>query len=68
MNHPDITKAKDPDLRSSMAALLRAGILARKAATDTETDLVIVKDGKIMRIPSETLKVRSDQSEVRRQT
>jgi hypothetical protein len=31
-----------------MVALLRAGILARKAATDTETDLVIVKDGRLV--------------------
>ena len=48
MNHTDITNAKDPDLRSSMGALLRAGMLARKAAKDTETDLVIVKDGRLV--------------------
>jgi HJR/Mrr/RecB family endonuclease len=54
MNPKDISKAKDPDLRSAMAALLRASVLARKAAMDTGTDLVVVKDGKLMFVQVKT--------------
>lgn len=48
MKQPDISMAQDPDLRSAMAALLRASVLARKVAMETGTDLVIVKDGQLM--------------------
>jgi hypothetical protein len=48
MKQLDISEAKDPDLRSAMTALLRASMLARKAAMDSGTDLVIVKDGQLM--------------------
>lgn len=61
MKQPDISTAKDPDLRSSRAALLRASALARKAAMETGTDLVIVKDGRLMFVE---VKKRRDQSQV----
>ncbi|MBV8781683.1 MAG: hypothetical protein JO353_09830, partial [Phycisphaerae bacterium] len=38
-------------LRGAMAALVRAGVLARKTARDTDTDLVIVKDGRLLFVP-----------------
>ena len=47
MNTPDISKAKDPDLRASLAAMQRAALLARKTAIQTETYIVIVKKGAI---------------------
>lgn len=56
MKTKDISEAKDPDLRSSMAALLRASQLARKIAIQTDTDLIIAKDGKIVRISPEELR------------
>jgi hypothetical protein len=56
MNTKDISEAKDPDLRSSMAALLRASQLARKIAIQTDTDLIIAKDGKLVRISPEELR------------
>jgi hypothetical protein len=45
MSPKDLDKAKDPDLRNSLAALRRAADLARKTAIQTETDLVVAKDG-----------------------
>ena len=54
MKQPDISNAKDPDLRSAMAALVRAGVLARKTAMDTDTDLVFVKDGRLVYVDAKT--------------
>ena len=50
MKTKDISEAKDPDLRASMAALQRAALQARKTAIQTGTNLVIVKDGQLLRI------------------
>ena len=51
-----ITEAKDPDLRASGAALLRAAAQARQTAIQTDTNLVIVKNGQLTRIPAQTLR------------
>jgi hypothetical protein len=56
MRTNDITKAKDPILRGSLNALLRSAATARKVAIQTNTDLVIVKDGLLLRIPAEELR------------
>ena len=56
MNTNDISNAKDPDLRASLGALRRAAQQARKTAIQTETDLVIVKDGRMQRISPEELR------------
>ena len=56
MKAKDITKAKDPDLRASGAALLRAAELARKTAIRTDTNLVVVKDGRLTLIPAQSLR------------
>lgn len=58
----DISEAKDPDLRASLAAMHRAALLARKTAIQTGTDLIIMKEGKIVRIPPEELKRMLDDS------
>lgn len=55
MKTKDISEAKDPDLRASMAALQRASLLARKTVIQTNTHLVIVKDGRLLRISAEEL-------------
>ncbi len=52
----DISEAKDPDLRASAAAMQRAAELARKTAIQTGTNLIIVKDGKLTRIPARALR------------
>lgn len=56
MKTKDISKAKDPDLRASAAAMQRAAELARKTAIQTNTNLVIMQDGKLIRIPAHALR------------
>lgn len=51
----DISEAKDPDLRASVAAMQRAAELARKTAIQTGTDLIVVRNGKLTRIPPNVL-------------
>ena len=59
MNNKDITEAKHPDLRASGAALRRAAELARRTAIETDTALVVVKNGKLLRIPASELRAAS---------
>ena len=63
MKPQDISQARNPDLRNSMAALRRAAQLARKTAIQTDTELVVVRDGQIVRIPAETLRREAKASE-----
>lgn len=56
MNANDISNAKDPDLRASLDALRRAAQQARKTAIQTETNLVIVKNGQLQRISADELR------------
>lgn len=58
MKTKSITEAKDPDLRASGAALLRAAGLARDTAIRTDTNLVIVKNGQLTRISPQTLRAQ----------
>lgn len=52
----DLSRAKNPDLRASLAALRRAAKLARKTAIRTNTGICIVKDGKLVQITAEELR------------
>lgn len=52
----DLDKAKNPDLRASVAAMRRAADMARKTAIETNTEIVIVQDGKTVRITAEELR------------
>lgn len=64
MKHKDLSKAKNPDLRASLAALQRAADLARKIAIQTDTEIVVVRDGKLIQIPARRLRVAgSDESD-----
>ena len=56
MNGRDLSKARNPDLRSSLAAMRRAADQARQTALQTGTALVVVRDGKLVRIPAEQLR------------
>ena len=60
MKTKDISEAKDPDVRASMAALQRASLLARQTAIRTGTDLVIVKDAQLVRISAEELRKEAE--------
>jgi len=55
MNANDLAKATDPDLRAALGALRRAAQSARKTAIQTDTHLVIVKDGRLQRITAAEL-------------
>jgi hypothetical protein len=52
----NIQEAKDPDLRASQAAMIRAAESARKIAIQTGTNLIVVKDGQLTRIPAHVLR------------
>ena len=56
MKLKDISTAKDPDLRASVAAMHRAAAMARETAIRTDTNLVVVKDGKLVRISAQALR------------
>ena len=55
MKAEDISEAKDPDLRAALGALKRASLLARKIAIQTGTNLVIFKNGQLIRISAKEL-------------
>jgi hypothetical protein len=61
MTVKDISKASDPDLRASVAAIHRAAELARKIAIQTETDLIIMEGGSIVRISPDELRAQMAQ-------
>ncbi|MBP7002501.1 hypothetical protein [Amaricoccus sp.] len=56
MKPQDLSKASNPDLRASLAAMLRAARIARETAIQTNTEIVIAKDGKPLRITAEELR------------
>ncbi|MBB3103145.1 hypothetical protein [Azomonas macrocytogenes] len=56
MKAQDISKAENPDLRASLAAIQRAAELARKTAIQTETGIVIVRDGKLVHVSAQELR------------
>ena len=56
MKAQDLSKAKNPELRASLAAMERAAAMARKIAIQTNTAIVVVQDGKLIRISAEQLR------------
>lgn len=56
MTAKELAKARNPDLRGSLAAMRRAADLARKTAIQTDTGIVIVRDGKPVRISAAQLR------------
>jgi hypothetical protein len=64
MSTMDISNARDPDVRSSLAALRRAAALARKEAIATNTDIVVVKDGRLLVIEAKTLRKQAENGNV----
>lgn len=59
MMHKDLSKASNPDLLASLAAMRRAARAARLRALQTDTAIVVVKDGKPVRIRAELLRDQS---------
>jgi len=56
MTPQDLSKAKNPDIRNSLAAMRRAAEMARQIALQTNTAFVMVRDGRTVRIPAEQLR------------
>jgi hypothetical protein len=56
MTQQELLKAKNPDLRASLAAMRRAAEMARTTAIQTNTEIVIVRDGKLVRVTAEELR------------
>ncbi|MBS0194322.1 MAG: hypothetical protein JSR34_08745 [Proteobacteria bacterium] len=59
MTPQDLSKARNPDQRASLAAIQRAAELARTVALQTGTALVVVQNGKLLRITAEQLRARN---------
>lgn len=62
MKSSDLSQAKDPVLRGSIAALKRAAALARQTAIQTETALVVMEGGRLIRIPADELRRQIEHS------
>jgi len=62
MTKKDIAHAKNADLRASQVAIRRAAEQARKTAIQTGTDLIIVENGKTIRIPGSELRDKAQTS------
>jgi hypothetical protein len=60
MSRTDLSQAKNPVMRGSLAAMRRAATLARKTAIQTDTAIVMVRDGKPVRIPAAQLRKAMD--------
>jgi len=56
MKPEDILKARSADLRNSLPAMRRAVELARKTAIDTNTAIIVVRDGKRVRVSADELR------------
>ena len=62
MINNDISNAKNPDLRNALAALRRASLMARKIAIQTGTNIVVIRDGKMVRISADELRRQEENS------
>lgn len=56
MTPQELSKAKNPDLRASLTAMQRAAQLARQTAIQTNTEIIVVREGKPVRISAEQLR------------
>ena len=56
MTRHELSKARNPDLHASLAAMRRAAEMARSTAIQTDTDIVVVREGLPVRISAEELR------------
>ena len=52
----DVTRSRNPDIRASLAGMKRAAALARQTAIQTDTEIVLVRDGKPVRVTAAELR------------
>ena len=56
MSQTDISRARNPDLRASVAGMRRAAALARQTAIQTDSEIVLVRGGKPVRVSAAVLR------------
>lgn len=56
MTPQELFKARNPDLQASLAAMKRAAQLARQTAIQTNTEIVVTQDGRLVCIPAQVLR------------
>lgn len=56
MTHDQLSQARDHDLPASLAAIRRAAVAAREQAVRTNTAIVVLRDGVVVRITAEELR------------
>ncbi len=49
-------RSHDPDVRDAMAALQRAAAMARQIAIQTDTAIIIMQDGRRVRVTADELR------------
>jgi mRNA degradation ribonuclease J1/J2 len=59
----DISKAKNPDLHASYVAMERAAKLARDVAIETNTAIIVLEDGKLVRITADQLRAEKSKDD-----
>jgi hypothetical protein len=57
MTQAELSKAKNPKLRGSLAAMRRAAEIVRKTAIETDTGVVVVRDGKRLFVSAAELRM-----------
>lgn len=56
VNGDQLAQAKDQDLVNSLIAMRRAARMAREQAVRTGTDVIVARDGKLVRITAAELR------------
>ncbi len=56
MNDKELAQAKDQDLVNSLIAMRRAARMARERAVRTNTDIIVVRGEKLVRITADELR------------
>ena len=56
MKQQELWKARNPDLRASLPAMRRAAQMARMIAIQTDTGIVVVRNGKVVHITAAELR------------
>ena len=56
MTEQELSKAKDESLNGELAALRRAARAARELAVRTGTAIIVLRDGKVVRVTADELR------------
>ena len=56
MTQEQLAQAKDKDLPASLVAIRRAARMAREEAVRTDTAIIVMRDGKLVRVTADELR------------